>query len=266
MHLETEDLRERIIKYWDKAGLCSFESSTSKNDPNIASCYNYIETHLLYNILTEYENCIALDVGAGLGRFTVVLAKRCRCVHAIEPAKRLFKKLSDNCGNLKNVKVFNTDLESFEFEAKVNYDFVILSGILYLYPDSMVINSLKIVARKLNLNGTILIRDFIVNNGRQIVPSKYVDGGQCYYRDSSYWVDVAKTLGLNQVNIFQCSKYLIPKFMPILTKLNLTRIFKNELVMDFLYKCLESKRRQNALYFGNQDQEIKTVFMVMKKI
>ena len=33
---ETEDLRKRIICYWDTAGLCSFDSSTSIKDSNIA--------------------------------------------------------------------------------------------------------------------------------------------------------------------------------------------------------------------------------------
>jgi len=263
-HPETEGLKGSIIKYWNGAGLCSFDSSTSIKDPNIASCDNYVESRLLENILTQdQEKYVAgIDVGAGLGRFTVIMANHCRHVYAIEPATRLFEKLKNNCKNLMNVEVINTDLETFNI--KTRYDLAIVSGILYLYPDEMVISFLKDIVNKMNKNGTLVIRDFIVNSGVRQIPSKYIDGGLCYYRDSYYWGGAAKTLGLNQINMFQCSPCYTPIYMNFLAKLHLTTLVGRQSVKDYLVKRLESKQRRRIITFCNQ--EIITVFMVMKKI
>lgn len=115
----------------------------------------------------------------------------------------------------------------------------------------------------MNKNGTLIIRDFIVKSGVRQIPSKYIDG-ECYYRDSYYWVEAAKPLGQNQIDIFQCSPCYMPIYMHFLAKLHLTILLKREFVKKYLYKRLESKRRQRIITFCNQ--EIRTAFMVMKKI
>ena len=139
----TQDLKEQIIKYWGKAGLCSFDSSTCAGDPYLASCDNFIESCLLEELIEKEcpKDASGIDIGAGLGRFTVIMARHLECVHALEPAKKLYYKLADNCAEFNNVKIFNTDFESFNIHK--DYDMAVVSGLLYLYPSDMVHEFLK---------------------------------------------------------------------------------------------------------------------------
>ena len=199
---EDKNRREQIIKYWNKAGLCSFDSSTSHVDSHIASCDNFIESRLLEELLeNRSKNTLGLDIGAGLGRFTAVMARHLNHVHALEPAENLYHKLKDNCSEFGNVKVFNSDFESFDIQN--NYDISIVSGLLYLYPNEMVHDLLKKLVDSLNVGGVILIRDFIVKEGGEQIPSSYIEGSFCYYRDSQYWKDLAQEYDLRLLSIFQ---------------------------------------------------------------
>lgn len=256
------NLRESIIKYWDTAGLCSFESSTSVKDRNVASCDNYSETHLLESILAQERNIACLDVGAGLGRFTVVLAKHCEFVQAIEPAKELFYRLSENCTNFGNVEVTNINLE--EFKTNIDYNFVVVSGILYLYPHNMLMEFLNIIINKMESKGTLVIRDFITKKGGSEIKSKFIDNGLCYYRDSNYWKEVAKTLGLDFVAMYQCSGSYNRILLKLLFGFHVTCLFRIKFVQQYYLHTLESKKKNVTLSF--EGDEVKTVFMVMKKI
>lgn len=228
---ETDDLRKRIICYWDAAGLCSFDSSTSIKDSNIANLESCIERRLMEIVIADHfrqntksnEISACLDIGAGLGRFTLVVSKYFNYVHAIEPATSLYQKLEKNCSAKKNIFVFYTDLENFNRED--NYDFVILSGILYLYPNDLIKSTLQNIHRKMKNGGILLIRDFIINNGERQVPSKYVDGEYCYYRNPSYWEEIEKFANFIQTDVFSCGPCYSSTWMRALIKLRLTRCF-----------------------------------------
>lgn len=55
-------------------------------------------------------NDLVLDIGAGSGIITSVLAGRCKTVFAIEPEPRIAEKLRQNTAQLSNVKVAQADI------------------------------------------------------------------------------------------------------------------------------------------------------------
>ena len=259
----TQELKEQIIKYWDKAGICSFDSSTCTGDPYLASCDNFIESCLIEELIEKecQKDALGIDIGAGLGRFTVVLARHLNLVHSLEPAKNLYYKLADNCAEFNNVKLFDTDFESFNTKEK--YDIAVVSGLLYLYPDTMVYEFFEKLVNHLNSGSLVVIRDFIVKSEIREVPSVYIEGGFCYYRDLQYWKGLAKNFDLFLTEVFQSKpSYSFNRLLWLCSKLGLTRIFSMNTVKKVLLRTVKIKKKRGAIDFSS---EIQTVFIVLRK-
>jgi len=260
------DFQKKIIEYWDKAGICSFDSSTCAGDKYLASCTNFVESRLLEGLLARHGynggKGMGVDIGAGLGRFTVIMSRHLGSVHALEPAKSLYPELVSNCSGLDNVRVFNEDFEAFNIQE--DYDAAVMSGVLYLYSDNMVTDSLKKLAEHFRPGSIIVIRDFIAKDQTRQVPSSYIDGGFCYYRDISYWTGLAKEHGFELVEVFQAKPtYPVPKLMRLLGITGLRRLFNVPLVKRIMYQNTETKRRKGVLDYSSSP--ILTVFLVMRK-
>ena len=260
-------LRKQIVDHWNRAGLTSVDSSTCSADPNIASCDNFIESKFLENIVLDfkYENeytgeVIGIDIGAGLGRFTFILARNLTLVHALEPAEKLYYKLKENCSEFENVRIFNTEFESFSITNK--YDVGVVSGVLYLYSHEMVQEVMNKLVNNMNANGIIVIRDFIIKDAMKQVSSSYIKGGFCYYRDSKYWKNLAQEYNMVLYSIFESRpSYPFNKFMHLCTYLGLTRVFRLNILKQKQYDGMN--RKKGHLKFS--ESEIKTVFIVMGK-
>ena len=60
------------------------------------------------------KNDLVLDIGAGIGTITSVLAGRCAKVIAIEPEPRATAKLRQNTAKFSNVKVIERDFLKYD--------------------------------------------------------------------------------------------------------------------------------------------------------
>ena len=69
--------------------------------------YEKFETAMM--MAQTSKDLVAVDVGANIGYYTLLLAKRVKKVYAFEPDKKVFKILEKNVkeNNLKNVVLFN---------------------------------------------------------------------------------------------------------------------------------------------------------------
>ncbi len=83
---------------------------------------NFINNQRLIRKLVEKakinKNDVVIDLGAGTGNITRVLASKCKKVIAIEKDKQLFKSLRHNLSGYKNVKFVNTDIIQYTFPQK----------------------------------------------------------------------------------------------------------------------------------------------------
>ena len=260
---KAQDLKEQIIKYWDKAGLCSFDSSTCAGDPYLASCDNFIESCLIEEIIEKEcpKDGSGIDIGAGLGRFTVVLARHLNLVHSLEAAKNIYYKLADNCAAFSNVKTFNIDFESFN--TNEDYNIAVVSGLLYLYPDNMVHEFFEKLVNHLKPGSVVVIRDFIVKKGVKEVPSSYIERGFCYYRNLQYWKRISKSFNLRLTEVFQSKpSYPFKRLLWLYSKLGLMRIFSVNIIKKMLYRNVKVKKERGVIDFSS---EIQTVFIVIRK-
>lgn len=268
MKKTDSELIDKIINYWDTAGISSFDSSTSIKNQDIASVDNYVESKILSDLINDY--CITttfnnsdkkgLDIGAGLGRFSIILAQYLQTVHALEPADSLYQELTERCKNIKNIRIFNTSLESFD--SSDTYDIAIVSGILYLYSDEMVCNFLNKLIMHMNSNGTIIIRDFIVQNERKTLKSAYIKNGYCYYRNTQYWEDIAKKYQLDCIEIFRSTLGHSTPLNKIIQITGLSKIFTTSFMKERSFKKIINERRLKKISFR---EDITTVFIILKK-
>lgn len=265
--MNRHKLLKQIIAYWDRAGISSFDSSTSNENQHIASCTNFTESSLLNGFLKRqgFSNEIGsgIDIGAGLGRFTTVMAENLFSVYALEPAGHIYSELMANCSKLNNVKTYQTDFESFECQE--DFDVAVISGVLYFYSDDMVKNAFKKLSEHCKSGSEIIVRDFITNDGTKRIPSSYISGGFCYYRDTSYWKKLASEYGFDLIEVFQ-SKPSYPglKLFWFMRKAGLLRLFGFTGIKRLMYQKTEKKRKKGALDF--RSSPILTVFMVMRRL
>jgi len=266
--LTTGNIIEDIVKYWDTAGLSSPDSSTSKKSRYIASLDNFVESRLLSDIIHEYcepaaKNKIQMrgvDIGAGLGRFSIVLAQHLPIVHALEPAESLFEKLTERCRNNRKIQTFNTSLESFVFSEP--YDIAIVSGILYLYSDEMVCDFLKELSSMMKSEGIIIIRDFIVQNGGIMKKSSYIKNGYCYYRNREYWIATAQKNKLNCLETFRATPHLSPLINRIIQLFGISRIYSTSFMKNRWYEKMKKEREMKV---NSLSKGINTIFIILKK-
>jgi SAM-dependent methyltransferase len=266
-NIGSQKLLDDIVNYWNAAGLCSLESSTSIKDEYIASFENYIESRVLSDIVAKYcqqiqksDPVVGLDVGAGLGRFSIVLARYLKHVYAIEPARQLYVKLGDRCKNIRNISILNESLESLTLP--IMADIAVVSGVLYLYNDEMLSHFMDKLNSHLRPGGIVIIRDFIVSDGTKKLRSSYVKGAYCYYRNSDYWRDVAEARGMNINEIFRSVPPYNHHILRVMALLKLNWIYSLPIVKKLAYKQILRTRKGNENF---KSGDINTVFIILEK-
>jgi len=80
------------------------------------------------------ENSTVLDIGAGSGRWTIPLAKKCALVTAVEPSSEMRDILKENIvsSRLNNVRILENTWEQVETEM---HDFAVSAHSIYGSPD-----------------------------------------------------------------------------------------------------------------------------------
>jgi len=99
------------------------------------------------------ENCTALDVGCGSGRWTKYVAKRCKFVEAIDPSHSLITA-SAFLRDFKNVRLTQASTDDLPF-ADESFDFVFSLGVLHHIPDTA--DAMKKSVAKLKKGGHFLV-------------------------------------------------------------------------------------------------------------
>jgi len=155
------------VKLWNRLGK-QFKSVYASNpgyDPETASLHTYLEWEQLKRILKKIKKNIvknSLDVGAGTGRFSIFLSKLSEKVIAIEPAGSMYKILRDVTKDIKNIKTYKKDIQSFR--TRMRFDLILVSSVFTYFNDSEVTKTLEKLKKIINHDGIIIVRDFFIDN------------------------------------------------------------------------------------------------------
>jgi len=252
-----EENIDNIVDYWNKALLCSWESSTSKADTNMAYLDNEIENIILRRMLDELikGKCTrCLDVGAGYGRFTRTFQKYFSEVILLEAADSIYKQLQSYWISSPEIKCRQGTFEAYQDDKK--YDLIFASGVLYLYNDEMLERFIAKTREMLCPSGFIILRDFI-SNQPMVTESTFIKNGYCYYRSPQFWRDTFSDRGIDVVAIKPSKPRLgllrDSNILKILRSLHLARHLQNALVIRLAITCGDWRMKGS---------DLKTVFIV----
>jgi FkbM family methyltransferase len=122
------------------------DSLNVKNEP-----YEPVETALIKFLLKPDD--VALDIGAHIGYFTVLMAKHCALVHAFEPEPTNMELLRHNIkiNNLENVLTYEKAVSEFNYSNEELYLCDSNSGMHRLYPSKWCNNSIKVPSIRLDI-------------------------------------------------------------------------------------------------------------------
>ena len=136
--------KKNLNKYWDRyRKLYSFEEFSAI----------YREKELLNSVSFSEKNI--LEVGCGFRPF-FLSSKKFKSYIAIEPGKDAFTAVKKLSNRKKNVKVFNTTFEQWDFSKnKIKFDLIILPGVLHEVDNAIKI--LKLCESYLARKGKIYI-------------------------------------------------------------------------------------------------------------
>ena len=200
---------DNVIHFWSKKGLINQYSSTFSG----IKCFDFIDDacqlRYLKKIINKYFNnkfLNILDVGAGLGRFSIPLAETGHYVVALEPAKSIYKNLlkKQQIKSLNNLKCLNILFEHYKMQSALRFDIIIFSGVLYFYDD---ISLNKIIDKSKHLlsnSGLIFIRDFFSKKNIN-TKSTVCFGARCYYRPFSFWENIFSKKNMKVINRYSCN-------------------------------------------------------------
>ena len=86
----------------------SFEPNLSNE---IEGVYAYAEQHLIDLMISDFTpETTFIDIGANIGMFSMIAAKRCKKVYAFEANPEIFGMLKDNLTPFDNCEIFNVAL------------------------------------------------------------------------------------------------------------------------------------------------------------
>jgi SAM-dependent methyltransferase len=183
---------DNIIRFWSDSNLANQYSSTySSNYEFLDYLDSVAQVKFLSSIIKKHfgDNPLnVLDVGAGLGRLSIPLAKMGHYVVALEPAESLYEQLLDYCPDkeLENLECISELFENYEAPSDFEFDVIIFSGVLYFYDDSSLARMIDRTQHLLSRSGVIVVRDSFSKDNVDI-ESRVINGARCRYRPFSFW-------------------------------------------------------------------------------
>lgn len=113
---------EKVRKFWENRGSASHVASPGlvnlENNPALLSIKEKEEPEALLDFLKVEENMTLLDLGAGYGQWSLLLAPRRSSIVEVDFVEAMLEKGRENAANLgiNNIEFINCEAEKFNTE------------------------------------------------------------------------------------------------------------------------------------------------------
>jgi len=174
--------------------------------------YDWVEKKTIMNALNLKSEDIVLDVGCGTGRFTRMIAKKCRKVYGIDFSPKSVEVLKEKAKEegLKNIEPFICDITK-PLPIKEKVDKIISVQVVQHIPTATGRKiALKNLYNQLNPNGRCVISVYnwspLINRGL-LKEGKFING-ICYSRFTPIELEaLLRTCGFKNISVGGCINF-----------------------------------------------------------
>ena len=164
-----------------------------------------------------------LDIGSGMGRWSLWLAPAVKEVTALDISNEMLKyiRLKAKNENIENILLIKSDINDWNINNKECYDLIISSGILELLKDDACENLVNKIYFSLKKGGLVIFRDHLVKHPN-------IKNDFFFLRTKKYYMQLFSRSGFSlKKEIMSCSFFF-----------DFYTIEKNDIILPYRKKLL----------------------------
>lgn len=197
-----------IKKFWDSSAQQyeqkkSYSVTNLEEDNKLQQLKVKLEREHVFKLLKLTANMRLLDLGAGVGAWSMLFAKKCKEVVAVEYSEKMYeiaKQMAEK-KSINNIEFVCKDV--LDFSTTQKFDVIFSSGLLMYLPDSQ-ISKLLLNIKGYSQNGAILfLREPTGIAGRYEIVDKYYEALKIYYsalyRTRDEYIEIFKKIGYSLI-------------------------------------------------------------------
>jgi len=243
-------LQNKRDEHWNSSQINTLDGELlfhmAATDRDIKKISNKILLYSYYRFLLEEKllrwvmknkikesNNIALDVGSGTGRFSIVFSDYFKQVEAFDLSKVFISSCIQRYSHKKNISFSVSNFQDFFKNNNKKYDFIFVGGVFMCMSDDEVKEGLNFISNHLSPDGVLFIRDTFSHSDKNI----YVNNLKVYRTQAlheSFFTLFEKKAVYNGVsrNYF-CTAY---RFLPnFLQESNFVFVLNKFLIRSFIF-------------------------------
>ncbi len=183
----NDDDREKMKDYWKKHSKdCSIQEMMLDTNAEIISDKELPE---ILSVLPSYTDKSILELGAGIGRFTKVLAEKARKVIAVDFIKNFIEKNQELNEQMGNIEFVHGDATKLAYEPD-QFDMIFTNWLLMYLTDAEIADLVEKSLNCLKDDGYFFIRESCFHPSGNI---KNIDGkneNPTKYRSPAEYIDL----------------------------------------------------------------------------
>ncbi len=183
---ETND-REQMIEYWNKHSKdCSIQEMMLDTDAEIISDKELPE---ILSVLPSYSNKSILELGAGIGRFTKVLAEKATKVIAVDFIEKFIQKNKELNEHLGNIEFTHADATKLEYDHD-QFDMIFTNWLLMYLTDNEIGDLVEKSLCYLKNGGYFFIRESCFHPSGNIKNINGINENPTKYRSPADYINL----------------------------------------------------------------------------
>jgi SAM-dependent methyltransferase len=190
-----------VKKYFDNAkGGTAATVSMMTHEFNLPTSAASYRIHKEVGTISDWLGAVhqrgrVLDVGCGAGTWSEIFAKRYKTVIGIEQSSLMLKAAKKRTAHLSNVKILEGDGRHDLPEGP--FDMIFLGGLCMYLNDDDVMALLRVLKKRLNEGGSIILRESTLHQGVSLSQGEY----QAVYRSVSLYHQLIDGAGSLRVEV-----------------------------------------------------------------
>jgi cyclopropane fatty-acyl-phospholipid synthase-like methyltransferase len=199
---------QTIKAFWDKRAKQyekkkSYSITNLEEDEQLQQLKVELEQEHIFKLLKIKTNMSILDLGAGIGAWSMLFASKCKEVVAVEYSAKMIEiaKQIAKRESINNIEFVCQDV--LDYCTTQKFDVIFISGLLIYIPDSEIPRLLQNMSDYSKKGTYLLVRDSTGIEGRYEIVNKYSEALKvdysALYRTRDEYIEMFRKIGFELV-------------------------------------------------------------------